>query len=217
MRDIRYIVLHTTATKLDTKVESIQRYWKTELGWKNPGYHFMYDKEGKEYQLAPLEQICNGVQGYNKYCVHLATIGGMNDKGEYVDNRTEAQKQAVERRVRLLHAQFPKAIIQGHRDFSPDKNKNGIIEPHEWIKACPLYSVKEWLVEIGFKSSLPVKMYTTTAVNIREGAGTQFPKVAPALNKGVTVKYLGEDGDWYYVSVQDSNIRGFVHKNYLIG
>ena len=41
-----------------------------------------------------------------------------------------------------LRAEYPTAIIQGHRDFSPDLNKNGKIEPNEWIKMCPSFDAK---------------------------------------------------------------------------
>ncbi len=45
---------------------------------------------------------------------------------------------------------FPDAKILGHRDVSEDKNRDGIISPNEWMKACPSFSVNEWLKEIKF-------------------------------------------------------------------
>ena len=41
--------------------------------------------------------------------------------------------------LQQLREQFPDAMICGHRDFSPDLNGNGIIEPWEWMKACPCF------------------------------------------------------------------------------
>ena len=38
-----------------------------------------------------------------------------------------------------LKEMFPKAIIKGHRDLSPDKNKNEKIEKNEWLKECPCF------------------------------------------------------------------------------
>ena len=32
--------------------------------------------------------------------------------------------------------------ILGHRDTSPDKNGNGIVEKCEWMKECPCFDVK---------------------------------------------------------------------------
>jgi N-acetylmuramoyl-L-alanine amidase len=42
-----------------------------------------------------------------------------------------------------LRKLYPKARISGHRDFSPDLNHNGIVEPSEWIKQCPCFDAKE--------------------------------------------------------------------------
>lgn len=33
-RDIKYIVIHCTATRQDSKVSSIVNYWKNSLDWK---------------------------------------------------------------------------------------------------------------------------------------------------------------------------------------
>jgi N-acetylmuramoyl-L-alanine amidase len=40
---------------------------------------------------------------------------------------------------------YPKAVILGHRDTSPDLNGNGIVEPCEWLKECPSFdAAKEY-------------------------------------------------------------------------
>ena len=33
----------------------------------------------------------------------------------------------------------------GHRDTSPDLNGDGVIEPYEYVKACPCFDVREFL------------------------------------------------------------------------
>lgn len=48
-----------------------------------------------------------------------------------------------------FHRRFPDVKIIGHRDLSPDLNGNGIIEPFEFMKACPSFEVSEWLKSIG--------------------------------------------------------------------
>ncbi len=58
------------------------------------------------------------------------------------DTRTDAQKASLLALRMDLRKLDPKAKIQGHRDFSPDKNHNGIIEPSEWIKDCPSFDAK---------------------------------------------------------------------------
>lgn len=216
MQNTKYIVHHCTATPQNTSIESIKRYWRVEKGWTNPGYHFIIPAEGPYVQLLDLDKVANGVQGYNSVSKHICYIGGVGPRREIIDNRTESQKEHQRFLTEMLSDKYPSAIIQGHRDFSPDKNRNGIIEPHEWMKSCPSFSVAEWLREIKFKSRLEPEYMTTTGVNIRTGPGTHFPKAAPALNKGVVVRYLGADGPWKYVAVDGSNIKGFVHSNYIL-
>ena len=41
MREIKYIVVHCSATAHNTKIENIKKYWKETLGWKSPGYHII--------------------------------------------------------------------------------------------------------------------------------------------------------------------------------
>jgi N-acetyl-anhydromuramyl-L-alanine amidase AmpD len=45
-------------------------------------------------------------------------------------------------RLTALKKQFPKAKIVGHRDLSPDKDKDGVVERHEWVKMCPSFDAK---------------------------------------------------------------------------
>jgi N-acetyl-anhydromuramyl-L-alanine amidase AmpD len=51
--------------------------------------------------------------------------------------------------VRDFHSKHPNVKIIGHRDLSPDLNGNGVIEPFEFMKACPSFDVAAWLKEIG--------------------------------------------------------------------
>lgn len=55
-------------------------------------------------------------------------------------------KQAAELKALLgeMTRKFPDAKIRGHRDLSPDRNGNGVIEPGEWLKMCPCFDVVGW-------------------------------------------------------------------------
>ena len=111
-------------------------------GWKYPGYHYVVQASGKVVQLLDVDKVSNGVRGYNSECINIAYIGGVDAKGRAIDNRTAEQKAALRKLLMSLRAEYPTAIIQGHRDFSPDLNKNGKIEPNEWIKMCPSFDAK---------------------------------------------------------------------------
>lgn len=144
-RTIEYIVVHCTATHPETSIESILKYWKVEMGWKNPGYHYIIKRNGELVSITPEESIANGVAGHNRHCIHISYIGGVDKKGKPVDNRTTEQKNTMFNKLVELSEKYPDAIILGHRDFSPDKNGNGKIEYFEWIKSCPAFDVREWL------------------------------------------------------------------------
>lgn len=215
MRNINWIVLHCTAGPQTQTVQSILNWWKNGLGWKTPGYHFLIEPNGNFHELVPIEQPSNGVKGFNEDSIHISYIGGVKD-GKPVDNRTEKQRQRMEDLVELLSLQFPNAVIQGHRDFSPDKNRDGIISPDEWFKTCPSFSVKEWLKEIGFENKMPAPLFmkTTTKVNLRSGRGTTF-SILTTLDTGTEVKVLSEIGSWSYVSVNCSNQLGWLSSRYI--
>ena len=135
MRNIKYIVLHCTATPQTTPIESIQQYWRT-LGWRNPGYHFMIKPSGEVINLLPIEKPSNGVAGYNSTSIHISYIGGIDANRKALDNRTEAQKEAMIQLIRKYSRQFPGAKVLGHRDFP------------KVAKDCPSFSVSDWLKTI---------------------------------------------------------------------
>jgi N-acetylmuramoyl-L-alanine amidase len=130
MRTITHIVVHCSATGQDAKVEAIQRYWKQNLGWKSPGYHYIIEADGKETQLLTIAQPSNGVKGWNKSIINICYIGGVNKLGKPSDNRTDAQKRQLLTRLKALKTMFPNAIIQGHKDFP------------NVAKACPSFDAK---------------------------------------------------------------------------
>lgn len=144
MRDIRHIVIHCTATRQTATVEQILQSFKAR-GWKAPGYHYIVLPNGVNVNTWPDEKVANGVKGHNADSIHVAYIGGIDSKGRPVDNRTPTQRAMLRHIVNLLRARYPKAMVCGHRDLSPDLNGNGRIEPLEWVKACPCFdAVKEY-------------------------------------------------------------------------
>ena len=133
MRTIKFIVVHCTATPPDTSIESIKSYWKEQLGWKNPGYHYIIKRNGDIICLLSENLASNGVKGYNKNAVHISYIGGVDTKGNPIDNRTPSQIHAMFNKLVELGEKYPSATILGHRDFP------GV------AKQCPSFDVKKWL------------------------------------------------------------------------
>ncbi len=141
MRAIKYIAVHCTAGSQHTTIKELQQEFKRK-GWKNPGYHYVVAADGTITQLLSEEKPSNGVKGYNSVLINVAYIGGIDAEGKPIDNRTAAQKASLAGLLGVLRKKYPTATIQGHRDFSPDLNHNGRIEPNEYIKACPCFDAK---------------------------------------------------------------------------
>lgn len=137
MRKIKYIAVHCTAGSQKATVNDLLAEFKRK-GWKAPGYHCVITADGKIHQLLDIEKVSNGVKGFNSVTVNIAYTGGMDG----VDNRTDEQKKSLVTLLKLLRKLYPDAVIQGHRDFSPDLNGNGKIEKSEWIKMCPSFDAK---------------------------------------------------------------------------
>lgn len=141
MRTIKYIAIHCTASSQIMTIEGLRQEFKRK-GWSNPGYHYVVSPDGKITQMLPEDKISNGVRGFNSVTINIAYIGGIDRTGKPVDNRTEEQKASLRALLKMLHKKYPAAVIQGHRDFSPDLNKDGKITPNEFIKACPCFDAK---------------------------------------------------------------------------
>jgi N-acetyl-anhydromuramyl-L-alanine amidase AmpD len=140
-RNIRFIVLHCTATPQTTTIESIKRYWKEVKGWKQVGYHYIIEPNGNITKLAKEDEITNGVAGYNKESIHISYIGGIDTKGKALDNRTNEQVKSMFDLILELVVKYPKAEIRGHRDFLKKGGPNH--------KDCPSFDVRSWIKSLG--------------------------------------------------------------------
>ena len=82
MRNIKYIAVHCTATPQTTSIDSIMNFWKTNLGWKMPGYHFIIKPDGEVAKLLSVDKVSNGVRGFNSETINIAYIGGIDKNGK---------------------------------------------------------------------------------------------------------------------------------------
>ena len=147
-KGITHIAIHCSAGFGNRA--SIEAFWKTK-GWKSPGYHRLIDVDGTVHKLLDFSKTSNGVLGHNETTINICYIGGVekkDDKWIAKDTRTLEQGCAIQYCIAEAKGWLQnqgntnKIIIQGHRDFSPDLNGNGIIEPWERIKECPSFDAK---------------------------------------------------------------------------
>ena len=156
-RLIDEIIIHCSATKESQEVSSemIDRSHKTRnfssyvSGGKNRyiGYHYIIHLDGTIEECRPIAKMGCHASGHNARSIGICYIGGLDARdtnGRMIkDTRTPAQKASLIKLIKELKAKYPtiKRVI-GHRDTSPDKNGNGIIEPFEFIKGCPCFDAE---------------------------------------------------------------------------
>ena len=146
-RSVTLIVVHCTATRVDADFtqKDLLRCHKAR-GMRMVGYHFYIRKDGFIWSTRPLEMEGAHCRGYNAESVGIAYEGGLDPDGLPADTRTPEQKHSLRVLIRTLKKMFPIRRVCGHRDLSPDRNGNGVVEPSEWLKQCPCFDVAtdEW-------------------------------------------------------------------------
>jgi N-acetylmuramoyl-L-alanine amidase len=144
-KNIKRIAIHCTATRegQDISVATI-RQWHLKQGWSDIGYHFVIGLDGKVERGRPEHTPGSHVRGFNAGSIGVVYVGGLDAQGKAKDTRTPAQKRAMADLVRSLLKAYPGADVLGHRDHSPDKDGDGVIERHEWLKECPCFDVRAW-------------------------------------------------------------------------
>lgn len=150
-----YIVLHVTATRPLTPagVAEVTLMHKAR-GWSNIGYHYIVRLDGTVEKGRPENQIGAGVAGWNSRCLHISLEGGLSQTtGKPMDTRTPAQIEGLIDLLKDLTRRYPKAGICGHRDLSPDRDGDGVIEPHEYLKECPCFDAIPWAKQNGFRAA----------------------------------------------------------------
>ncbi len=140
LRAIVGIVIHCSATREGQDVSAATiRSWHLAKKWADIGYHFVIRLDGTIEVGRPLARAGAHVEGYNARTIGICYVGGVGADGQPKDTRTPEQKAALLTLLTELRSRFPGATIRGHRDYSPDLNGNGRIEPSEYMKACPSF------------------------------------------------------------------------------
>lgn len=131
-----FLVIHCAATRpsQDIGAYEIDR-WHRAQGWACIGYHFVIRRDGTVEEGRDLEVIGAHVSGHNTNSVGICLAGGVSEEDVNVpeNNFTPAQLKSLKGLLLDLRKKYPKAKIQGHRDFP------------KVAKACPSFDVRSWL------------------------------------------------------------------------
>lgn len=147
MRIITLLVLHCSATRCNQRYSfgQCRRDHVQHRRFADIGYHYYVERDGTIRHGRDESVIGAHVTHHNRHSIGICYEGGLNEQGKPTDTRTEAQRQALLTLLTDLRERYPRALIVGHRDLSPDLNGDGCITPGEWIKQCPCFdAVKEY-------------------------------------------------------------------------
>lgn len=142
----KYVVWHCSATRPSSNIGAKEiDQWHKDRGWGGIGYALVIRRDGTIEAGRPLDEAGAHVAGYNDRSIGIVMVGGLDDFGKSHANRpdlfTFAQWEAARVVYAFMRRLYPGALHVGHRDLSPDKDGDGQVEPHEWLKHCPCFDV----------------------------------------------------------------------------
>ncbi len=95
------------------------------------GYHYYITRDGQLWPGRHEDEPGAHAKGYNANSIGICYEGGLDADGRPADTRTPAQKHSMIALLRALKADYPDAVILGHRDL-PGVRKD-----------CPCFAAKE--------------------------------------------------------------------------
>lgn len=101
------------------------------------GYHYVIDTDGTVEPGRDPNEIGAHVAGHNVYSLGICMVG--------TSHYPVLAWQSLQTLVQILQREHRYPLIQGHRDLSSDLDGDGTVEPHEWLKTCPGFSVSDWI------------------------------------------------------------------------
>lgn len=196
-----YLIIHYTAAKTADSA----------IGWmvspqSKVSAHLHLDRDGKFVQLVKFDRVAwhagksewKGLIGLNSHSISIEIQN--TGTQEY----TPAQMQALAEVTKAIYASYPIKEILGHSDIAPGRKT----DPGKHFDMA-------WLRKQVKPNGLVETMSTTTDVNIRLGAGTNFKSLG-VLPVGTEVNVIGAISDWAQVFVCDSKLTGFISRKCLI-
>lgn len=146
------IVIHCSATLAHQDVRRLEiNAMHKRRGFGGIGYHWLIRLDGViEQGRRPEDSVGAQVKGFNARTIGICYIGGLDSNtAAPIDTRNPAQLASMIKLLQRLCEIYPKAVILGHRDLSPDLDHDGLIEKHEWLKVCPCFDAAGWAKKNG--------------------------------------------------------------------
>jgi N-acetylmuramoyl-L-alanine amidase len=142
LRPVHTLVWHCTATPEGREFSRAEiDVMHRKRGFAQIGYHKLIHLDGSVSEGRPEHLAGAHVEGHNTGTLGYSYVGGVDADNDAKDTRTPAQKATMIRLTQEAAARYGLRAVVGHRDLSPDRDGDGTVEPHEWVKMCPCFSV----------------------------------------------------------------------------
>lgn len=133
-----FIAIHCSATANQNFGAADIDKWHRKNGWACIGYHYVIRRDGTVEEGREESVIGAHVADWNAVSLGICMVGGVSadDRTKAQNNFTKEQFASLKELLVDLKTRYPKAKIQGHRDFP------------KVAKACPSFDVAEWLKSV---------------------------------------------------------------------
>lgn len=127
---VKLLIIHCSGSRSNRPftVEGLIATGNARFG--QPSYHYYVRRNGDIIPILP--ESVQGVHArhYNHCSIAICYEGGLNEKGQAADTRTEKQKHALFALLKDLREDYPEARIMGHCDLP------GVAKP------CPCFDAQ---------------------------------------------------------------------------
>ena len=239
----RYLVMHYTA---GSSAESSIRHLSKKTA--KASAHLVISRDGEITQMVPFNRVAwhagrsrwLNIKGMNRHSIgiEMDNAGPLNGGDgvwrawfgrEYDDADVvvashkfddfeqgwhaypEPQIAAALEAAEAIVDHYGLIDILGHDDIAPERKRD----------PGPAFPMESFRSHLAGRADDDFDMFaTTTAVNLREGPGTQYAKHADSpLPSGTQLQSEVRDGSWHYVDVLDDSgnptMTGWVHGNFI--
>ena len=135
LNKVKLIVVHCVANKCNKPFTTDMLIACGKAKYGQCSYHYYVRRSGDVIPLLP--ESVQGVHArhYNDCSLGIVYEGGLDEKGQPADTRTEAQKHALYELLKSLTRDYPNARIVGHSELP--EQRMPIEQVLDWLSRDP--------------------------------------------------------------------------------
>jgi N-acetyl-anhydromuramyl-L-alanine amidase AmpD len=138
------VILHCSATRplwwhnrsLEDKIAEIRQWHVRDNGWKDIGYHFIIDRDGKIGRGRAETVIGAHVVGRNSGTIGICLMGGhgSSSRDAFETNFTKEQRWATRWLVQSIASRTPIKRVTGHNQYAAKACPGFTVRTEDWVK-----------------------------------------------------------------------------------